>query len=309
MKTHLLFLVLALGFLQACAPVRALRFDARHYAEGQSFQYRQTTRTETTITRPDGGGVQHSNETEIQDHTLTIAEIRPDGSTKMRRRFDRSRSTKQEGFNPVVETDSDSPDTSDLKARVLSKVVGAVVEYEVSPESRLYNFTGMEKVWAAIKNEIGVEPGAQLVLNTLEKSMGNDAMGQMDNETFMVYPMKKVRPGSHWKIRRKQPPMGLDVETVYTLKERNAQQAVVDTQVKIIADEKHPAELDMGVAKIKYLMKGGGKGKIVLEQPGGLTLSSYGELNMEGTMEIKIPFLAAQKLPVQIRSVITYIRQ
>ena len=299
---NLLFLLLgAFLLLTSCAPKQLIRLNAYAIPAGKPMVFRMTTTSETTVQMPESEE-KTTYETVEQDITYLLKKNNEDGTSLWESQILRYKSIKNAGGGKIEELDSEHfpVDTDDIKITIFKKLIATPFTFTLAPDGTISNLSGMNDIWKATEATLPKEERATFA--GVVGQFGDDFLLEMTQKTWAFYPPGKVRKGKHWK-KEKLVKMFNAVETT---RYEFAGQANGFNQIKASSvtegDAKHPGELKIGPAKILYYMNGTGASDIQIDMNTGFIDAISGSTDLSGTMDVKVPFLASNKLPIHIKS-------
>ncbi|MBK8557177.1 MAG: hypothetical protein IPL65_16045 [Lewinellaceae bacterium] len=301
MKKILLLSLISLAFLfGACKPAYLLSLKDGLKA-GDHLRYRSTEETETLVTADEGE--QTTYETKVTEYDYTIKSVLPDGTLKMGMKITRLKQVQNQN-GKVTEYDSELPvtDSSEVQGRIFRHLIGQDFDMELTPQGTVQNFTGMNEMWDKVSASFSDIPMIGVMLAGIKTQFSDENMGRQSGEIWNFFPSKAIRVGNKWEKKNTGSGFKLNQTTQYVLKSRDAQSARVDFTRKMYNDPKDPGTMDLGMFKISYVLAGTGSGSIQLDQPHALVRSITQNLEMSGTMTVKISGMANQKLPITVKS-------
>jgi Family of unknown function (DUF6263) len=157
---------------------------------------------------------------------------------------------------------------------------------------------GMDDLWMAVADSI--DPSKRQALMLVSKQFGNTFLSDAVKNTWNFYPAKGVKKGKSWKKETTIPLFNADTKSTYWLDDVYTNEVSISYTSLTKGDPDKPGELKMGPAKINYFMNGKGSGHISLDTKYGMVVNATHDIVMQGKMEIKVPVLASQAIPVTI---------
>ena len=210
----------------------------------------------------------------------------------------------------VIKYDSKKPSgTVHLAARGYAGLVGQGFSMKISPEGRVLEIAGVDKMLDHIVKGLGLPEGPmrQQLKDGIKEQFGEAAIKEMMETTFAIYPADPVAVGDSWTgkvVLTKQLPMV--VETTYTLKSRSGGVASVDVKSKISAN-KSAGPSKIGSISMKYGLTGTQDGTMEIDEATGWTTSASIEQDFGGKVEmLSGPGLPpGTTWPITIKSTVT----
>jgi hypothetical protein len=164
----------------------------------------------------------------------------------------------------------------------------------ISEVGQVKDVTGIDELLDKIVSSIPLDSAskAMIRLNT-QKIMGKDFVKSMIEQSFKIYPSKRVSVGDSWSDSMTLT-AGLDFKmaNTFTLKGVDNNKASIDVSSDITS-----GSMDMGMMKIETNMKGTQKGITELDVPTGMTTSSDLDQDIQGDMKIM-----GMDIPVKIKT-------
>lgn len=271
------------------------------FTAGERFHFRQTENSTMQIgpiaDEPEAPPT-ISSEQKITDYAYHVVAVRPDQSVALEMRITRiyQRETGEEG---VTEFDSDRPDTTDLKQKMLSRMIGRTFRFTLSPQGKVSSFTGMDAVWDDMQAEMAREsPIAANVFKNMKRQFGDEAMGELQSEIWGFRPARKVKIGQTWKRDYVMGMFGLYGKYVYTLREYDGNNARIDFNCAFASDKENPFVWDLEFVQIRYNLAGKATGQLHTGLSEGLPRRTEYTLTMSGPMEVKTVFSDWTEVPM-----------
>jgi len=203
---------------------------------------------------------------------------------------------KQAGPMGVIEYDSTKPAGEvHMAARGFAGLVGQGFSMKITPEGRVLEIAGVDKMLDHIVKGLGLPAGPirQQLKDGMKEQFGEAALKEMMETTFAIYPADPVEVGDSWTsklVLTKRLPMV--VETTYTLKGRSGGVASVALKSKVSVNK------DAGPTKavpisMKYALTGTQGGTMEIDEATGWTVRASIEQDIGG----KITMLSGPGLP------------
>lgn len=305
MKNLFLFLTIFFLALQSCAPAKLLQQPLKLQA-GYSVLLRQKTDTETIMEMFGKEEAQRSKNTAEYEYHVT--EALPDGRLKWQMTITRYIIENTDVRGGLIEYDTDDPlrDTSDVKKKLYDKMVGVPMYMTTKADGEILDFSGadalFDRVLELFKDKPEMAPFAQTIKNTY----GDSAMIETVRNMWGNMPPKPVRVGSKWTANRDLPGIiSLSMEYTYVLKSRDATKAIVAIKSKTKPRPGKISEMDLGVVKIIYDLKGNGSGTMQLSQPDGMLMGSIHTIKMDGIMHMSGEKIPKMDVPLSVKTIVT----
>jgi len=180
-----------------------------------------------------------------------------------------------------MEYDSKNPtenlsDIDKMLAKMFDKMLGQSFLTVFAPDGSIISLTGMETIGESMANAIsgdgpmGAQMGAQM-----KQQFSDNAMKNMFEQTFKIYPTNAVKVGNSWNIESTTivNEMNSVFKTKYTLKQlaKNMATISVDAQIEMTP-----------MAIMEGKLNGVQTGTITMETKTGLTIKSEIEQNTQG---------------------------
>jgi hypothetical protein len=99
-----------------------------------------------------------------------------------------------------------------------------------------------------------------------------------------------------------------DKKSTYKLVKETADYNEISVESTTTGDPNKPGSLKLGPAEILYYLNGTSNGSIRLDKKLGFPSKVYSEDYYTGNMEVKVPTLAASKVPLTMRIKVTLLR-
>ncbi len=275
-----------------------------HLEKGKSYKLLITI--EQNIVVWIGGAEQETKHTLGIGQTFKVTDVDEEGTATLEVTFG-PMSMKLEGSTGTIEYNSDDPPDSieevPLAARAFALMVGRTFTMKMTPEGRVLEIKGMDKIFEAIFKSLGLpdDPMKDTVADGLRRQFGEDAMKEMLESAMAVCPDRPVGTGESWSAKMaltKTLPMIM--EQTWTLTARNDGVATVKVEATIKPNKDAPAA-KMGPATVTYTLKGSEKGTYKLDETtgwlieGDMTLELSGEITTKGMpgqpKEMSLPIL------------------
>ena len=305
MKNLALLLSLLLATLDMSAQKKALKqFDK--LPVGYSEKIKQTVETETVMVM--FGETQTQLSTNSTEYEYHITEVLPNGDQKWELLITRFVMQNSDGNGKEVTYDTQDPDrdTSDIKTRIFDMMVGHPMYMTTSANGKVLTFMGANALFDMMVESYKDMSGMAELVNSIKASYGDEAMVETMRNMWGSLPEKPVKVGASWKETRNKAGM-LDLKTSYgyKLKSRNDKEAVIQMKSKTGPIPGKPAQLDMGLMKILYDLKGTGEGATVISQPQGSLIRSEMRVTLKGTMHMSGGGMPKTDVPITTNSTVT----
>ncbi len=164
----------------------------------------------------------------------------------------------------------------------------------ISEKGQVKDVTGIDELLDRIVASIPLDSASKAMIRTnTQKIMGKDFVKSMIEQSFKIYPSKKVSVGDTWSDSMTLT-AGLDFKMAnnFTLKGVDNNKATIDVTSDITS-----GSMDMGMMKIETNMKGTQKGTTEVDVPTGMTTSADLDQDIEGNMKIM-----GMDIPVKIKT-------
>jgi hypothetical protein len=283
----------------ACGPAQKIRLNTNVIPSGKTFAYQQTTTSTTILESSEEKTV--TSEKNIQHFTYTFLQKNPDGSSSWRAHI-----TRYQTISGTVEavshfdTDHLEKEQDPIRALIFKKLVHSPFRFTVQPDGVISGMNGMDELWKAVSDSI--EPAKKPAFEMMMKQFGDQFLTDAIKNTWSFYPSKAVRKGKKWKKDSIITLFNAKSHVSYYLDDIFANEVAITSSTIIKGDPKAPGEIKMGPAQINYFLNGQGTGHIHLDPIFGMVITSEALLLLEGKMEIKVPYLASQAMPVTIKT-------
>ncbi len=289
-------------FLGGCKPVIALQWDPTAIPAGRSMVYKSVTETETDLSLP-GKMTPALKETSIAEYTLTLNQVNPDGSSEWTRRMLRYRKEKTQGDSTQVFDSSLPSDDESIEQMVNKAMNGIEFQISVAPNGDIVQINGIDAMIDQMTN--AVPPELQPVFRkTLTGLVGKNASLDFGKNmmTFTPVARQKIKKGKSWMTRQPISTFNANAEIRYELLRETPGLVELVTEHTIKTNGETPEIMDLGSVQIQMNIEGTGAGSVSLDKRWKTVRKMYTEYRLSGNMEISMPTLAAQKLPVFIHA-------
>jgi hypothetical protein len=283
----------------ACGPAQKIRLNTNAIPDGKTFSYQQTTTSTTTLENSEEKTV--TSEKNIQHFTYTLLQKNPDGSSSWMANITHYQTSNRKGDAVFYfDTDHLEIEQDPVKALVFKKLVHSPFRFTVQPDGVISDMKGMDELWKAVSDSI--EPAKKPAFEMMMQQFGDQFLADAIKNTWSFYPPKAIRKGKRWKKESVIALFNAKSHVSYHLDDIFANEVAISSSTVIKGDPKAPGEIKMGPAKINYFLNGQGTGNIHLDPTFGMIITSEALLLLEGKMEIKVPYLAAQAMPITIKT-------
>lgn len=297
--TRLFPLFLISSVLISCAPTQKIKLNTAAIPDGKTFYYRQTTASETTLESGDEEIV--TREKSIQDFTYTLNKKNADGSSVWQSTISRFQMVSTRSDTTIrFDTDHPETETDPVRRLIFKQLVSTPFFFNTESDGTVYGFTGMDEMWQSVADSI--EPDKKPVFDMMVKQFGNAYVADAVKNAWAFYSTKPIKKGKTWKKNSQITLFNARNTTTYHLDDIFANEVSISSTTIVKGDPEAPGELKMGPAKIYYYLNGKGKGVVKLDTVFGMVVTSESELIMDGKMEVKVPFLASQAMPMTIKT-------
>jgi len=186
----------------------------------------------------------------------------------------------------------------------LAALVRQQYALKLSPEGQVIQLTGMEKILAAVLARMNV-PDLQTraaAEKLLRQQLSGEAMKVELQDVFAPFADHPVSTKESW-ARQTHLTVGfpLEIESTYTLKERDKGIATIDLAGK--ASTPGDATIELGPnARMHYNLSGEQHGTMQVEEASGWTRSAQCAQKLSGSALIQMPGAPPQPVPLTIES-------
>lgn len=251
--------------------------------------------------------------------TLKPSKVEPDGTIHGRYTYDAVR-LKMDAPGMVVDYDStnavDGAVPNNPMAQTFAALVGQSLDVVMTPEGRVTDLKGADRLMEAVVNSVQLPPGARAGLEQQMKSQfGDEALKRQFEQMTAIYPAEPVGVGDAWDVEQRIN-MGfpMTLKTTYTLKSLSGGKATADLKGTIrtgaaaaAADGEAP-EGDAAAPDPNQPapeLSGTQTGTLVIDQATGWLTSGTGKQDIKGNLTVNA---GGQKLviPMTIKTDIKF---
>ena len=153
-------------------------------------------------------------------------------------------------------------------ARIFAALVKQGISATLNPDGTVAAVRGVEQLQKSVLDMIGPSAGPerQALESTIAQQFGSDAIRTMIEGGFFV-PGRPVAVGESWSRKMPSPPgTQMDVENVYTLRQRNAGAATIGVTADLVMQL-------TGAGGANLSLKGSQVGQLVVDEATGWTTS------------------------------------
>lgn len=258
---------------------------------------------EQTIDQTVQGAPQRTTQSTRLGYTLKVEDVDGQGAARISIRYD---TAAYHVKTPAGEVDYDSTQAGagapPAMAAGLAAVVGQGYSFTVTPEGKVTQVTGLEKMLNAVMSRLNVEGPARLAAEkVLRQQLAEPNVRSNLQGMFAPFPDHPVAVGESWS-RTAQISLGfpLETQTTYTLKARDKGIAIVD--VAGHSSTAPDAALDLGQTKMSYDLKGDIHGQLQIQESTGWTWLSDSTQTLKGSATLRSPNVEPQTVPVSVES-------
>lgn len=282
---------------------------------GQSYTIAMTM--DQKITQTVAGNAQNIAQTIGMTFTLKPSKLDPDGTIHGTYTYDAVR-VKMNAPGMVVDYDSatavDGAVPNNPMAQTFAALVGQSLEVVMTPDGRVTDLKGADRLMEAVVNSVQLPPGARAGLEQQIKSQfGDEALKRQFEQMTAIYPEKPVGVGDAWTVEQRMN-MGFPMvlKTAYTLKSLSGGKATADVEGTIetgaaAAADGEAAEGDAAPAPGQPAteLSGTQAGTLVIDQATGWLTSGTMKQDIKGKVTVNA---GGQKIeiPMTIKSDIKF---
>lgn len=211
--------------------------------------------------------------------------------------------------SPMMNIKFDSKNTADtlsgpgmMLSQIFNSLVGKTMHVIFAPDGSVKSISGFNAIMEDIqKNMASANPIAQQGLNVFLQSFNEDAMKNMFEQSFKMYPDKEVAVGDSWNSNISLAVAGMNnnMQNTYTLKSVENDIAVLD--VTSVSNMKSGANV---AANVEGELSGGYEGQMTLNVQTGMLINSTLGGNTNGkitTQGIEILMDISSKMTVNLQ--------
>jgi len=247
-------------------------------------KYRMTVNSSQKMDRESNG--ENVATTNIADYTLLYETTKSEGDfTAVKMIFERMKTVdKSMGSEAVM--DSENKDTLDPISKIVASIKGAEFTMDINKQGEVKNMQGMDgltkrMVDAAGKN-LSPAQAAQMG-ESLKSVMSDDMLRSMTEQSFKIFPYKKVRVGDSWVASTKTKSIvDMIVTTTYTLQKIENGTATLGVSSVITPDG---GEKVMDGQRVQQTLSGSQTGTMEVELASGMTM--HASINQKSTGQLR----------------------
>ena len=236
-------------------------------------KYRMTINSSQNMDRKSNGEkVQIAN---VADYTLLYESTKSQGDfTTVKMIFEKMKTVdKSMGSEAVM--DSDNNDTIDPISKIIASIRGAEFTMDINRQGEVKNMRGMDglnqKMVAAAGKDLSPEQATQMS-ESLKSVMSDDMLRSMTEQSFKIFPYKKVKVGESWiASSRTKSIIDMILTTTYTLQKIENGIATLSVSSVITADG---AEKTMDGQRVQQTLTGSQTGTMEVELASGMTMNA-----------------------------------
>ncbi len=298
---------LALVLLPRCGQAAEDKVELRfRLEEGESYKLRVTIEQE--IVQWIEGEEQEISQTIGIGETFTVKDVDDEGTMTVEVTFG-PMAMKMEGPQGTFEYDSeDPPNDVPLLAQGLAAMVGSSFTMKLTPEGRVTDLKGVDKMFERIFESLDLPEGPikDSIVESLKNQFGDEALKEMMGNIMTGLPDKPVGIGDSWShtiVLTKGFPMIIKYTSTLTARKDGVATIKVESTIKSNPDA---PPMKMGPMTMKYKFKGSQNGTFRLDEATGWFVE--GEVKQEMSGEIIMTGIPGQteeqSLPILIEGVI-----
>jgi hypothetical protein len=208
------------------------------------------------------------------------------------------------------EFDSENPpDEIPAPARVLAAFVDQVFTMKMTPQGKVVELSGMDKMLESMKDafdDVDEQTRGQMI-EQMKKQFGDDGFKEMMENFTAIYPHKPVGVGDSWEqeviLARVFP---LIANVTYTLAERK--DGVASLKVDGTFEPNPKGEpTKMGDMTMKVALKGTQEGTLQIDEATGWFVAGEMTQKMEGEVTASgVPGVGEMSLPMRIKGTVSF---
>jgi hypothetical protein len=286
-------------FMGACKPVIALQWDPTVIPVERSMVYKSVTQTETALTLPDKMTAT-SLEITTTEYTLALQRVHPDGSSEWTQRVLRFRKERTQGDSTQVFDSALPPDGESIEQLITRAMKDIELHISVAPNGDVVQIGGMEAMIDQVTNTVPLElqPTFRQTMTGLMGKNNSLAFGH-NLMTFTPNAQQKIKKGKPWTARQPLNILNANADITYELHRETPQTLELITDYRVSTPDK-PEKMDLGSVQIQMSIKGTGEGSVSLDKQWKTVRKMFSEYMLSGNMEITIPTMEPQKMPVHL---------
>lgn len=268
----------------------------------KSFLYRSTQTTGTDVTVM--GMQQNVSVEQSTDQQFDILKVNTDGSVELKVTTKAMKINQDLGMM-ALKFDSEHPENNEPADMVegFKNLIGKSMEMKMSNKGKILEFKSDGKLFDGVFDSM---EGGEAMEEQMEAQFGGDAMKQSLTQMVGFYPEKPVKVGDTWTITTSiKTGMAINVETIYTLKERKAGVSYLDFSSKLKTDPNNSSIEMMGMT-MNYDLAGTQKGSVEVDEKTGWAIKTTGTQDMAGKMMMKGSPMGDMNADMKIKTVYTH---
>jgi hypothetical protein len=299
--------LLVLVLLAAATAVAADKVELRlRLDEGKT--YIMTMTAKQAITQTFMGQEMAIDQTIQFAISFKSTKVDADGNTTVDVKYD-SVAFEQDGPMGWIEYDSaDPPDEIPMMARGFAGLVGRGFTMTVSPEGKVTDVKGVDKLFEEIVESMELPEGPMLdqMKESLKQQFGDEAMKQQMQQMLATLPEKPVGVGDSWSAESNLTGM-LAMVIKNTWKVTSIKDGIVTLDGEsTIEPAKDGEPMKMGPMSMKIDLTGSQKGTMELDEHSGFPLKAAINQDISGTVTTSQPGSDEEmSIPMTIKSTIT----
>jgi len=219
---------------------------------------------------------------------MDVLDVDGQGNMRIRSTYNWSMS-KRTGPMGTLDYDSAKQPTPPAGAEPFAALLGQGYVVRISPKGEVLDVNGVEELQAAVRKKLPPGAEADPAMSALTQYFDKNAIKQMAESTWSVYPDKPVEQGESWSKKRVVSPMfEMTIDSKSTLQKREAGVATIATTSSLRTNANKPVEA--GGMKMTFDLAGTQDGTIRIQEATGLIVLNQAESQLKG--EIKLGDLA-----------------
>ncbi len=304
----ILVAILAVSIVISCGRVTDKIQLRLRLQEGESYNLRMIT--DQKIFQTIQGQRQDITQTMGMECTFNVEEVDTNGIASVKITY-HSVFFKQDGPMGKIEYNSSNPPAIVPPMAVgFAALVGKSFSMKISPHGHIKDVQGVGAMLTHMMEKLDLPEGH--MRTSIEKQLrdqwGDEAIKEMMENTFAIYPDKPVGIGDSWTKRviiSRGFPMILD--NTWKLKARKGGVAIIEAS-SIVKPNPEAAPIEMGPLRLSYDISGEQKGTMELQEATGWTIRAKltqefsGQANMEGTPQMP----EGMSWPISMESIISF---
>lgn len=291
-----------LALLASSVGAQQPQLDLRlKFAKGDT--HRMNVTIDQTVLQTVQGARQETRQTIGVVYTFSVDDVDAAGVATITVQYDSVSFHARTPNGPVDYDSSQPPGQIPSMASGLAALVGQGYSMKTSPNGKVVEVSGLDKLLAGVLGKLNVSegPARTAAEKALREQINEQNMRSNLQNIFAPFPDKLVALGESW-TRKNQISIGfpLVIETTYTLQNRQNGLALVDmTGASATAPD---AIVDLGQMKMTYELHGSLHGSLQILESNGWTQSAQTMQTLTGSATIRVANAQPQTVPVTIQS-------